>query len=191
MDMREFDLKRLENAITYIERMALGLNPVNNLPVEESSVLNNPNVIRCMFYVGDVLKAVYDNGGSTAATTSKNRSQTMFPTEVVEMFTYREDKGISKLIDQIFEPVKNRGYRKLTGKQVNEKLQKAGFIREVYNEELKKNVKEPTEKGISLGLRLEWKDYRGSRYPVIFYDRRAQEYLIKNLQRIWDKEELG
>ena len=45
----EIDLKKLDTAILYLQRIADGNNPVNNMPAEDDSVLNNPNVIRCMF----------------------------------------------------------------------------------------------------------------------------------------------
>ena len=43
--MEPVDLAKLETAIKYVERIAEGNNPVNNLPMEEDAVLNNPNVI--------------------------------------------------------------------------------------------------------------------------------------------------
>uniref|UniRef100_UPI004056D374 hypothetical protein n=1 Tax=Agathobacter sp. TaxID=2021311 RepID=UPI004056D374 len=56
--METIDLKKLDVAIKYIERIADGCNPVNNIPVGEDDVLNNPNVIRCMYFVKEVLEAV-------------------------------------------------------------------------------------------------------------------------------------
>lgn len=44
--MDKVDLKKLDIAIRYIERIADGCNPVNNTPVGEDNALNNPNVIR-------------------------------------------------------------------------------------------------------------------------------------------------
>ena len=60
----EIDLKKLETAITYVQRIAAGNNPVNNMPVEDDTVINDPNVIRCMYFVKDVLSEVYKNGGN-------------------------------------------------------------------------------------------------------------------------------
>ena len=55
--------EKLEKAIIYVDRIANGCNPVNNSPLTNDSVLNNPNVIRCMYFIKDILKEVYDNGG--------------------------------------------------------------------------------------------------------------------------------
>lgn len=54
--MEKADLTKLSVAITYVERMADGCNPVNNVPLEEDDVLNNPNIIRCMYFIKEVSK---------------------------------------------------------------------------------------------------------------------------------------
>ena len=56
--MEEIDLKKLDISIEYIKRMAEGKNPINNEPLEDDSILNNPNVIRCFYFIEDVLKQV-------------------------------------------------------------------------------------------------------------------------------------
>ncbi len=61
--MENIDLNRLKIAITYAERIADGKNPVTNAPAREEDVINNPNVIRCMFFIRDVLQQVYNNDG--------------------------------------------------------------------------------------------------------------------------------
>ena len=47
----------------YLQRIADGNNQVNNMPAKEDSVLNNPNVIRCMYFVKEVLEEVKRNDG--------------------------------------------------------------------------------------------------------------------------------
>ena len=61
--MEQIDLEKLEKALIYVDRIAEGRNPVYNLPADNDSVLNDPNVIRCMFFIKEVLTAVKNNGG--------------------------------------------------------------------------------------------------------------------------------
>ena len=61
--MELVDMKKLETAIVYLQRISDGNNPINNLPADEDSVLNNPNVIRCMFFVREILEEVKRNNG--------------------------------------------------------------------------------------------------------------------------------
>ena len=186
-------MKTLETAIIYIKRIADGKNPYNNQLMPEDSVLNEPNVIRCMFFVKDVLESVHANQGiigSTNAKRERKKEQKIkdFPVEVLSQFVYREDKGINKLIDQIYEPVGGQNYKKITGKFVNERLMASGFITEVYSEEFKRNIKVPTDKGISIGLRAERIDYPTNSYISIYYNKNAQEFLVKNIIKLIDGE---
>ena len=92
--MNQFDMKTLETAIIYVKRIADGKNPVNNQPMPEDSVLNEPNVIRCMFFVRDVLEGVRANEGKVGDSNEgkQRRRQRIkeFPVEVLSQFVYRE-----------------------------------------------------------------------------------------------------
>jgi len=57
------DTKKLEIAILYLQRITEGHNPVNNMPVDEDSVINNPNVVRCMSFIKEVLEELKRNDG--------------------------------------------------------------------------------------------------------------------------------
>lgn len=190
----EIDMKKLETAIIYLQRIADGNNPVNNMPADEDSVLNNPNVIRCMYFVKEVLEKVYDNNGHIQEHIKKSdkptRAENMFPFEVLEKFEYREDKTINNLINQIYEPVKDTNIRKISGKKVNDWLIASGFVIEKYSNELKKNIKVPTEKGTAIGLRAERVEYLNKVYVSIYYNKNAQEFFIKNLEKFINGEVL-
>ena len=49
--MEVVDTKKLEIAIQYLHRITEGRNPVNNIPVDDDSVIKNPNVVRCMLFI--------------------------------------------------------------------------------------------------------------------------------------------
>lgn len=187
--MKEFDKKTLETAIIYVKRLAEGNNPINNQPMEEDTVLNNPNVIRCMYFVREVLEEVYNNNGATKKKAEKTASAIeTFPREVLSQYSYREDKSIQNIISQIYEPVRSKGLKMLSGKVINDRLMANGYITEVYSEEFNKNVKVPTEKGIKVGMRAERVEYPGRTFISIFYNKEGQEFLIANFLKLLDGE---
>lgn len=100
--MEIIDMKKLETAIVYLQRITEGNNPVNNMPAQDDSVLNNPNVIRCMFFVKDVLEEVKRNNGYIGRRARKS-DKAEFPIEVLGSFSYEEDKAITKFTSQINE----------------------------------------------------------------------------------------
>ena len=74
------DLTKLDLAIKYIERMAEGKNPVTNQDIIEETIVNDPNVIRCLFFIVDVLKQVQANGGAITSNTKSKKEKFPFET---------------------------------------------------------------------------------------------------------------
>lgn len=60
------ELETLKRAREYIFSMAKGLDPLTGFTIEDESLLNNPRIIRCLFYVANILDQVIDNGGKVA-----------------------------------------------------------------------------------------------------------------------------
>lgn len=60
--MKDFDINKVKIAYTYLTRMADGRDPVTNHSVE-NEILDNPNVIRCLHYVCEILEEVKINNG--------------------------------------------------------------------------------------------------------------------------------
>ncbi len=182
--MESVDMKKLETAIVYLQRIADGNNPINNLPAGEDSVLNNPNVIRCMFFVKDVLEEVKRNGGYIGKK-GKKSDKLQFPVENLRSFAYREDKSISKFVDQLNEGLDDNIYKKLSYKPITQWLKLNGFLQEEDDLELKKTITTPTQKGIQLGIRAERRsNSRGIDYMLVIYGKQAQEYIVQNLEKI-------
>lgn len=189
--MEQIDMKKLEAAIIYAQRIADGNNPINNHPMENDTVINDPNVIRCMYFIRDVLQKVYDNNGVIDGVIKKSiRADKNFPYEVLPQFEYKEDKGINRLIEQIYAPVADKGIKKISGARINAWMIKSGYVTEIYSEEFQTNIKVPTEKGEALGLRAERVVYQptGQVYISIYYNKQAQEFLVANMEKILNGE---
>lgn len=182
--MESVDMKKLETAIVYLQRIAEGNNPINNTPADEDSVLNNPNVIRCMFFVKEVLEEVKRNNGYIGKK-SKKSEKLDFPMEVLASFSYKEDKAISKFVEQINESVDESVYKKVNYKSITQWLKFNGFLQEEYSQEFCKNITVPTEKGSQIGIQSERRNSgKGAEYMLVIYGKQAQEYLVKNMEKI-------
>lgn len=182
--MELVDKKKLETAILYLQRIADGNNPVNNMPADEDAVLNNPNVIRCMFFIKEVLEAVKRNDGYIGKKVKKS-NKLDFPMETLTAFAYREDQSISKLVGQINESVDDSIHQKLTYKPISQWLKNNGFLAEEFSQEFNKTITLPTEKGNQIGIRAERRDSsRGVGYMLLLYNKQAQEYIVQNMETI-------
>ena len=59
------ELETMQRAKGYLDKLALGIDPLTGREVPEDSVLNNVRLARCFFYVSDVLERLISNGGQT------------------------------------------------------------------------------------------------------------------------------
>lgn len=167
--MEAVDLKKLETAILYIQRIADGKNPINNVAAKEDCVLNDPNIIRCMYFVKEVLEEVKKNNGYIGKRKSK-KDVLEFPVGSLISFQYREDKSVTKFVEQINEAVDTNIYQKFSYRWITQWLKKNEYLKENFDDELQKVVTMPTEKGEQIGIRAERrKSLNGNEYLLILY----------------------
>lgn len=57
------EIETIARAQMYLEKLANGVNPLNNEEVAENDVVNNVRISRCLFYTSGILKQIVDNKG--------------------------------------------------------------------------------------------------------------------------------
>ena len=181
-------MSKLEVAMKYIERIADGKNPVNNKPAEEDSVLNNPNVIRCMYFVKEVLAAVSENGGVIGGRAAKP-ARSPFPFECLSGFHYTEDTSIAHLIRQFKALAQDPNVRGIGTKPVTDWLRQKGYLTDQLDQYTGKKYASVTEAGEEFGLFMQERTSAyGQSYKLIMYSQKAQEFLAANLKQIVEGE---
>lgn len=181
--MKQFDQTKLDVAIKYVERIADGCNPVNNAPVDDNDILNNPNIIRCMYFIKDVLEEVRRNGGGIGGKSRKELALP-FPMEILDKFVYREDMSITHVLNQIYEPITNLDVKKVSVTKVTAALKEEGYLLDEPNPETGKTRKVPSERGKELGIYLMEREYNGRLYQSVTYNKNAQEYVVTLIRRL-------
>ncbi len=178
--MERIDLEKLEKAIIYVDRITEGKNPVNNLPADSDSVINDPNVIRCMYFIKDTLIALKNNGGAVGR--GHREKKKPFPIESLAYFQFVEKKTITKLTEQLNEGVDLNEFQKLKYNVITVWLKNNGYLSENYIEGDKKKYTISTEKGQMVGITHSLQtNTSGKSYYRVEYDKTAQEFIVKNL----------
>ncbi|MCD8021345.1 MAG: hypothetical protein LUF92_17765 [Clostridiales bacterium] len=186
--MEQIDTKRLETAIAYLQRIADGKNPVNNMPMEDDAVLNNPNVVRCMFFVKEVLEEVRRNEGFIG-TKPKKPPKEDFPIEVLQTYAYRADQTITRFVAQLNEPVDTKIFQKLNFKTITDWLKENDYLTVEQNQEYGKKRTVPTEKGMQIGLSSEERvSFQGVKYLAVIYGEQAQEFVVAHIKEMLEVE---
>lgn len=181
--MKQFEQSKLDVAIKYVERIANGCNPVNNVPLENDDILNNPNIIRCMYFIKDVLEEVQRNGGMIGGKVGKEPALP-FPIEILNSFMYAEDKSITQVLNQIYEPIADMNVKKVSVTKVTAALKDEGYLLDELNPETGKTRKVPSTKGKELGIYLVEREYNGRMYQSVTYNKNAQEYVVELIRKL-------
>ena len=185
--MKKFDIDKLERAIVYTERMADGKVPYSNQPTDDE-ILNNPNVIRCMYYINEVLNEVRKNGGYVGDKKKSNPKDILaFPFDVLSGFRYKENMPISQVLRQFSALTGNPDRPIISAQNINKWLAAKGYIEKIVVNEEGKECWAPTQKGEAIGLIAFKKGEPGKEYLRIDYDEKAQRFLAENLKIITEE----
>ena len=57
------ELETIQRAKMYMDKLAKGINPIDDTPVPENDAINNVRLSKCFAFVSDVLKRIVENGG--------------------------------------------------------------------------------------------------------------------------------
>ena len=164
-----------------MEKLANGINPLNDAPIPEYEVVNNVRLSRCFFYVANVLGQVIDE--RSAPTKIKSVPRTAFnpsavQTEKVELSD--TPIPVSELAKRISAGTDATDMRRLSFNAITKWLVTIGALEE-YAVGEGKTAKRPTEHGRALGIFTEERTGQEGPYHAVLYSRSAQQFVLDNL----------
>ena len=166
------DLEIRQRAKMYIDKLANGINPLDDTILPESDIVNNVRISRCLFYVSEVLRE--------SMTVKKQKRSFYTSVEDLREFLF-SDKPItvSEIVRRINAIAKKDNMKRITGRNISNWLVSIRLLYEYINVYGKK-IKLPTEEGRRIGITT---DFRRS-YTVVLYNRSAQKFIIDNIDLI-------
>jgi hypothetical protein len=175
------DFEKMEKAKQLLLKIAKGIDPLTGETFDENSFLSDPRIIRCFYYVtevmDDVTKGVYGLVGQ------KPKEFLISPEEKMQI-TFPEGKiGVnefSRQVNSYINPVKSK---KLTGMELNKKLKKMGILSETITESGKTRT---ITNNISAeyGFEMEKRIFNGTEYDMVLINDRGKKYLLQNIDTI-------
>lgn len=181
------ELGVLQRAKTYIDKLANGINPLNDQPIAEEDIVNNVRLSRCFFYVSDILRQVIENGG-VVQKPKRRRMEFNVSDEALNRFEYSEEPiPITHIVSRINNLINQNEVKKLSYKEVSKWLQQIGMLEE-SNGRYGNARTCPTELGKEIGIFIEKRIGSKGEFFATYYNRNAQEFIINHIQTIVETE---
>ena len=177
------ELEKIAYAKSFIDKLANGINPLDDTPIPDDDIANNVRLSRCFFYVSDILRQVYENGGVTKP---KRAPKIPFAVtlEQLEKFEYSvEPIAVSEIAKRIYAMADNENMEKVSYRQINQWLLNIGMLY-LHDFGGKKPVKRPTDVGNQIGITVGTRMGRYGEYQVVLYNEDAQRFILDNLEAV-------
>jgi len=183
--MIQSEFEKIEKAKIILQKIAKGINPITGEQIEDNSFLNDARMIRCFYFVAEVL----DNVRKGAYGPTKNKlTKFVITPEQKKRVEFPPNKiGVNEFSRCINSCIDLSISKKLSGVELNNKLKKLGILSE-----------EPTAKGktrtvinensINYGFESERRTYNGVEYEMVVINDKGKKYLLDNIESIMGEE---
>ena len=173
------EIETIARAQMYLEKLANGVNPLTDTEVNETDVVNNVRISRCLFYVSGILKQITGTGIYEIRKTEF----TLTPKQLADFQYSEEPITISEITKRPNELVNPAASKPLKNGVITEWLTQAGFFSTVtVNNKTHRRV---TESGRNIGIISEQREnQQGTKYEAVFYSLSAQHFIIDNIDTI-------
>lgn len=179
------ELETVQRAKMYIDKMANGINPLDDMPVKDDDIINNVRISRCLFFVSDTLRKVIENGGVVSAQKSRKQDFSI-SADKIEKFEFSEIPiPVSEIAKRINELTDTENSKKFSHRMITDWLIKTEFLVEIETLEGEKR-KCPTQNGVNLGIIVEERQGQRGIYHVVLYSKNAQKFITDNIYAILD-----
>lgn len=176
------EIEKIEYAKSFIDKLANGINPLDDTAIKDDDIVNNVHLLRCFFYVSDVLRQVIENGGVH----KKKNSFVKFElsAEQLSKFSYSDSPiPISAIAKRLNDLITDENMCKISYKDLTNWLLSINMLLESTTHN-GKTTKRPTEQGNSIGIFTEVRTGQKGEYVVVVYNKEAQTFILDNLEAI-------
>ncbi len=175
------ELETMQRAKMYLDKLAQGIDPITDQAIPNSDSLNNPRLSRCFQYVSGILEKVIANGGQVSI--PEKPSFTVSSEQLAKVQLTGEPLRIADFVDRILQTTGYEGMKKLSPTKLTNWLLQKGFLTQAVDPD-GKTRRVPTPAGAELGISVQMCQFQGNEYPGIFYDIKAQQFLLDNMPAI-------
>lgn len=159
--------------IEIIKALANGVNYFTGEKCANDSILNDPNIVRVLFRVCDIL--------SDVKAERIKKSDFVCPSDIIEKFAYQDKMTISQIAECIADIYPNM--KKFKTKSVYDILIQRGLL-QVVTDQQGRTRRVATEKAKGYGIFNEDRFSQYGNYRVVVYNTQGQRYVLSLLKEL-------
>lgn len=170
------EIEKLQQAKMFIEYLANGVDPVDNMDIDEDT-FRNEQIIDCLKFISDVLEnniKKKKRGRKAVYITDKQRSQ----------LQVHDNCKVSEIANEINRVIDENDTRKFQASWINDWLEENGYL--CRNAD---GIRVSTKIGEKLGITSKFIDSDGDNrrsYYINYYSSDVQTYIFEHLDEILD-----
>ena len=181
------EIEKIAYAKTFIDKLANGINPLDDTLIQDDSVVNNIRISRCFFFVSDILRNII-NGDYVLDGKKLKKTKFKITKEQIDCYEFNTDNiSLGEFIIKIYMLVDNKCLQRPKRDIIENWLIKNEYIEYRKNSD-GKLTKVPSQKGRDAGIFLREKYKRNGLFYYITYSKEAQQLLLNNLIDIFENE---
>jgi hypothetical protein len=175
------ELEKMEKAKAVLMKIAKGVDPLTGEQIKEDSFLNNPKIIRCFYFVTEIL----DNVINAAYSKSSKSTCFIITPEQKSRVTFPEGKiGVNEFSRYVNMCIDLNVSKRLTGVEINRRLKKMGVLSEKVNPATGKMRTITNDSSINYGFETLKKSFNGVEYDMVVMNDEGKKYLLDNIEDI-------
>lgn len=181
----ELEKEKLVKAAEVLNRIANGINPLNGEAIAAESFLQDPRIIRCFFYVKDILSQIA--AGHSPKNTARPEGYAITREELQRVELPEGKIGVNEFARCVNQALDLTRSKKITGADLNKRLKKMGILGEEATPAGKSRTV-LTPESAAHGITAEMRNFRGNEYEMILFDDRGKQFLLDNLEALMTED---
>ncbi len=188
------ELETIMRAKMYLDKLANGINPLDDTRIPDDEVVNQVRLSRCFFFVSDVLRRVIENGGiNPPAKAAKQKKASKMPFDLPfaerEAFDFSQSSiPITEICHRLNALIDTECMKKIAYREIRNWLVEIGMLEEKLLADGKKKYA-PTANGQQIGILSEERNGMYGPYEVVLYGCDAQHFIVDNLDGILQSQQ--
>lgn len=169
---------QIEKAKDLLLNLANGVDPIYGELIDEKSFLNDPQMIRCFYYVSEIL----DNVISGSYSKRRNLPFSISPAQKKSIILPKGKIGINEFAKRVNSAL-DIHEKKLSGTEINKKLKQMKILGEMKDEEGKTSTI-TNDTSFQYGFETEHRLFNGKEYNKVLINDAGKKYLLENIETI-------